>query len=445
MDKNQEFYFNQFKKMFSELDNSKQKMLHEYLEKMQPSERITHAVELGKRYYYQQMQNAAKAQTTSPNGASVQQRTNIKASAPVQSTTSVQSTTPVKKAAPVQKATPVQTSNKVSSTPNAAPKQVAVPVNTTRREIGTNNPKENLRPTSKKKRRNKGYLRAILVAVIAVLLILCGITLGSILSNKLNNKEVSETTTEALVTETSTIATTTEEVIETTPEATATPTPTEIPTPSPVPLLDNAPDLTGKVIVIDPGHQETTDDVEESCASWLSIKKPRCTSGSTGKATGIHEYEYTLELSLVIKSYLEQCGATVYLTRETNDVNMSNQERALFAVDKNPDLFIRIHADGANDSLESGVRVYVPDSGSYTDTSVGKGDILGKAVAEAFGIEFDSTLKTYLYTGLNYANTIRSFQISVGFLTNSDDETALLNEENQINAAQAIAEFANIF
>lgn len=425
MDKNQEFYFNQFKKMFTELDSSKQKMLHEYLEKMDPSERMKHAVELGKRYYYQNNQNSK----SNPSQSQVQKPVTKQAPPQIKREVTVK--------APVQQAQKVQQPGKVSE-------QVNTIKSVKPSSVSTNVPN---RPIPKKRRSGKVYLRAILVAIVTILVILCGITLGNILVNK--NDDIKETNVTSAVTETTMVTevSSTAEVVETTvePTPTPTPTPTDIPTPSPVPLMENAPDLTGKVIVIDPGHQEVADENEESCASWLSISKPRCTSGTHGKATDIPEYEYTLELSMVLKSYLEQCGATVYLTRETNDVNMSNQERALFAVDKNPDLYLRIHADGANDSLESGVRVYVPDSGSYTDTSVGKGDILGKSVAEAFGIEFDSTLKTYLYTGLNYANNLHAFQISVGFLTNSDDEEALLNEENQIAAAQAIAEFANIF
>ena len=34
--------------------------------------------------------------------------------------------------------------------------------------------------------------------------------------------------------------------------------------------------------------------------------------------------------------YLESLGCEVYLTRETNDVDISNKERAEFAVSKNP-------------------------------------------------------------------------------------------------------------
>ncbi|MBO4636109.1 MAG: N-acetylmuramoyl-L-alanine amidase [Clostridiales bacterium] len=229
------------------------------------------------------------------------------------------------------------------------------------------------------------------------------------------------------------------------PEPTETPTPTPTPGPTPVPVASDAPDLTGLVIVIDPGHQQETDEVRETVASWMDADKPRCTCGCEGVATGVPEYAVTLDYALFMESYLEQCGANVILTRTENDVNISNQERAFVAVANDADVFIRLHADAANDSLASGVRVFVPDRGDYTDSSSAWGNALGNAIAEAEGMEFLGVTSTYHYTGLNYANTIPSFQVSLGYLSNSDDEAILVNEDNQYQVASAVLEFLVTF
>lgn len=238
-----------------------------------------------------------------------------------------------------------------------------------------------------------------------------------------------------------------ESVVETTVETTPSPTPTVTPTPEPtrVPVAADHPDLTGLTVVIDPGHQETTDSEQELYASWLSATKPRCTSGTTGVVTQTPEYELTLDYSMIIADYLEQCGATVILTRDANDVNISNQERAAIATSNSADLFLRIHADAAGDSMASGVRVYTPDSGSFTDTSPEYAEQLAQLVADAEGLEVNAVRATSLYTGLNYANTVRSFQISLGFLSNSDDEAVLVNEENIAAVAEAISVFCEEF
>lgn len=240
-------------------------------------------------------------------------------------------------------------------------------------------------------------------------------------------------------------------VIDTVPVTTAaettapTSTPTPTPAPTMIPIREDAPDLTGLVIVIDPGHQAETDNETESAASWLSLQKKRCTDGCVGVTTGVTEYELTLDIALIMKDYLEQCGATVILTRSENDVNISNQERAAIAVENNADVFIRLHADGANDASVSGVNIYVPDSGNYTGSSVASGDTLGQLLSDELGVTYNGTRQTYLYTGLNYANTIPSYQVCLGYLSNSDDETFLLDPQNQLDICAVFAEFCATF
>lgn len=216
---------------------------------------------------------------------------------------------------------------------------------------------------------------------------------------------------------------------------------TPAPTPTPIVIKEDAPDLTGLVIVIDPGHQAETDDTEETLFPGATVGKPRCTSGAVGVDINTKEYEVTLEIALATKAYLEACGASVILTRETNDVNLSNQERADIAVAASPDIFIRIHADSVSDSEVSGVIAYVPDSGNYIETDKKLADSLGTLVAEAQGIEYLGCFSTNAYTGLNYSTSVKSVQLVVGFLSNSEDEARLNDDSNTYEIAAAIAEF----
>lgn len=216
---------------------------------------------------------------------------------------------------------------------------------------------------------------------------------------------------------------------------------TPAPTPTPIEIKEDAPDLTGLVIVIDPGHQAETDETEETLFPGATVGKPRCTSGAVGVDINTKEYEVTLEVALATKAYLEACGASVILTRETNDVNLSNQERADIAVAASPDIFIRIHADSVSDSEVSGVIAYVPDSGNYIDTDKKLADSLGTLVAEAQGVDYLGCFSTNAYTGLNYSTSVKSVQLVVGFLSNSEDEARLNDDSNTYEIAAAIAEF----
>lgn len=287
--------------------------------------------------------------------------------------------------------------------------------------------------------------RKELIAVIGILVVFCAICLGIkvFLGDKMDKfvENAQATSVSSSVEESNNVVPTSE--ITTTEAVTTTETtPVASPTPTMIPLAADSPDLSGMTIVIDPGHQAQKSEKTEKVAEWLNTEKNGSTSGAVGVTTGIAEYELTLDISLKLKNYLEQCGATVILTRETNDVDITNQERAQIAVENSADIFIRIHTDAANDSKSSGVKVFVPNSGDYKNSNTTNGDSLGQKVADAIGLEFLGTKATDTYTGLNYANTVPSFQISLGLLSNSDDEAILIDEGNQIKICEAMAQFA---
>ena len=224
------------------------------------------------------------------------------------------------------------------------------------------------------------------------------------------------------------------------PTDTPTPVPAT-PTPSPVPLADDHPDLSGLVIVIDPGHQQVPDTELEESIPGSTAEKEKASSGATGINSGAKEYEITLQYSLVLKEYLEGCGAEVILTRTENDVNISNIERAAIATESDADFFIRIHADSAPDSDIRGVKVYVPSTGKYSKSAGSDGEDLADIVAEAIGSDSLGSVQSNMYTGLNHADSIRSYQLVIGYLSNSEDDALINQEETAYKTAVAISVF----
>lgn len=228
-----------------------------------------------------------------------------------------------------------------------------------------------------------------------------------------------------------------------TPAPTEAPAPTEIPTPTPIELKSNAPNLKGIKVVIDPGHQQTPDYRKEQYKKGATTGKASATSGATGVVTGQKEYELTLDTALMLKEYLEKCGATVILTRSENDVNLSNKQRAAIAVKNKPTLFIRLHADHLSNKTVKGVRVYIPKSGKLNKAA--NGNKLGKLVAKAAGTTFRGTKATNQYTGLNFASSVRSYQIVLGYLSNEEDDKRLADPNNRYEMCAAIATFCSTF
>ena len=221
-------------------------------------------------------------------------------------------------------------------------------------------------------------------------------------------------------------------------------TPTPIPpspTPKPVTLKEDHPDLKGKVIVIDPGHQAVADTELENAIKGSSAEKDKATTGAVGVDSGAKEYEVTLTYAQVLKEYLEGCGAKVILTRDSNDANISNIERAKIATDNNATCFIRLHADSAPDSEISGVKVYVPSSGKYSKSAVKDGNKLAELVAKEIGSTSLGTVQSNMYTGLNYADSVKSYQLVIGYLSNSKDDAIITDSETPYKVAVAVSEF----
>ncbi|UOQ47334.1 N-acetylmuramoyl-L-alanine amidase [Gracilibacillus caseinilyticus] len=106
----------------------------------------------------------------------------------------------------------------------------------------------------------------------------------------------------------------------------------------PVVTTNSSKDLSGKIIVLDPGHGGR--DV-----------------GAIG-VSGAYESHYTLRTALIIQELLEQYGAKVYLTRE-QDRYVPLSSRTTFANLKKADVFLSIHYNSTPELPEvTGIDTY---------------------------------------------------------------------------------------
>ena len=105
-----------------------------------------------------------------------------------------------------------------------------------------------------------------------------------------------------------------------------------------------------KIIGIDPGHQAKGDSSKEPIGPGASETKAKVTTGATGNYTKQKESELTLKVAQALEKQLKQEGYNVIMTRTTNNINISNSERASIANNAKADAFIRIHADSYDDS-----------------------------------------------------------------------------------------------
>ena len=196
------------------------------------------------------------------------------------------------------------------------------------------------------------------------------------------------------------------------------------------------------VVVIDPGHQLRGDSTPEPNGPGSSVMKARVTGGTSGVATGVAEYILNLDISLKLKTELENRGYTVYMTRTSHDVNISNMERAQYATSVGADIAVRIHANGGNASVR-GAETLVPSSGNpYVNHLANASYSLGRNIIDSYcaatgfsnrGVKANDTM-----TGINWSDVPVTI-IELGFMSNPTEDVAMQDVTMQNNMVQGIA------
>ena len=197
------------------------------------------------------------------------------------------------------------------------------------------------------------------------------------------------------------------------------------------------------VVVIDPGHQLHGDSTKEPNGPGASVMKARVTSGTRGVATGVAEYILNLDISLKLKTELENRGYTVYMTRSIHEVNISNMERAQYASSVGADIAVRIHANGSSNSAVRGVETYVPSaSNPYVSHLASASYSLGKCIVDAYaaatGFNNRGVFANDTMTGMNWSEVPVTI-IELGFMSNAEDDRAMQDSTMQNNMVQGIA------
>ncbi|MBU9713519.1 SH3 domain-containing protein [Evansella tamaricis] len=169
-------------------------------------------------------------------------------------------------------------------------------------------------------------------------------------------------------------------------------------------------DLTGKTIFLDPGH---------------GGRDPGAI------VNGVYESHIAMDISNQLKGKLESTGAKVVMSR-TNDTFVSLSNRVTLANNSGADIFISIHMNFFSSTSASGVEMFY-DRTYQGNNSHKLANALQQQMVQQMGLR-DRGIKERGLEVVKYTR-MPAVLAELGFMSNPNDLSMLLNQQDQITDA----------
>lgn len=199
-----------------------------------------------------------------------------------------------------------------------------------------------------------------------------------------------------------------------------------------------------KMVAIDAGHQRKGNYKEEPIGPGADKLKPKVSSGTIGRSTGVPEYKLNLVIALKVKKELINRGYQVYMVREKNNINLSNRERAELANKSGADIFIRIHADSSVNTGVNGTSTLYPSKDNpYVPKLSNDSYSLSKAIVNAIcnstGSKNRGSIARDDMSGINWCKIPVSI-IEMGFMSNKKEDRLMQTRKYQRKIVKGICD-----
>lgn len=200
------------------------------------------------------------------------------------------------------------------------------------------------------------------------------------------------------------------------------------------------------IICINPGHQAKANTNKEKQSPSSSIKKMKVTGGTSGIASHKSESQVVLDIGLKLRDELEKQGYTVVMTRTSQKVDLSNQQRAKIGNEAHADLTISLHLNGINNHNANGAFTICGKNSGDTQKIYKKSRKAAVSIINTYcnktgiknqGVSYRSDL-----TGLNWS-TVPAIYIEMGHMTNRKEDLKLTNFSFQKKMVHGLVEGIN--
>lgn len=198
----------------------------------------------------------------------------------------------------------------------------------------------------------------------------------------------------------------------------------------------------GHIVAIDAGGQTKADSTKEAVGPNSQSMTARMEESKTGAATGTKEYELTLAVARNVESLLVSRGYEVIMIRESNDVNLSNAERAAKANQSGAEILVRLHASFMDNSgIYGALAMCMTSANPYHPELYGRSYNLAKLLVDctcaSTGTKNRGVQETDHLAALNFSE-IPAADLSMGYLSNPDEDLWLSGEDYRQKLADGI-------